>query len=49
LFKAGKGQDGYYTNEEIIKQAVKAMDILDEFFPGDKHGLVYDNATTHSK
>jgi hypothetical protein len=49
LFKAGKGQDGYNTNEEIIEQAEKAMEILEEYFPSEQHCLVYDNATTHLK
>lgn len=49
LFKAGKGRDGYYTNEEIIEQAEKAMEILEEHFPNEQHCLVYNNATTHLK
>ena len=49
LFKAGKGRDGYYTNECIIQHAEKAIDILRKFYPNDDHVLVFDNATTHVK
>ena len=49
LFKAGKGCDGYYTNEHIIQHAEKAIDILQKFYPNDDHVLVFDNATTHVK
>ncbi|KAK0495603.1 hypothetical protein EDD18DRAFT_1354058 [Armillaria luteobubalina] len=51
VFRAGKGsgRDGYFTNEEIRKQAEKAMDILAKYFPDEDHILVFDNATTHVK
>ena len=49
LFKAGKARDGYFTNDDIIKQAEKAMDILEKHFPDEDHVLVFDNATTHLK
>jgi hypothetical protein len=49
LFKAGKNQDGYFTNNDIVEQAERAMDILEKYFPHDDHVLVYDNASTHLK
>jgi hypothetical protein len=49
LFKAGKAQQGYFTNEDILSQANAAMDILEKHFPEDKHVLLFDNATTHQK
>jgi len=49
LFKAGKGQDGYYTNECIIQHAEKAIGILQKYYPDDDHVLIFDNATTHVK
>ncbi|KAI0315426.1 hypothetical protein OF83DRAFT_1164795 [Amylostereum chailletii] len=49
LFRAGKGRDSYYTNEEICAHATTAMDILAKYYPNDKHVLIFDNATTHSK
>ena len=49
LFRAGKGQDGYYTNECIIQHAKKAIDILQKYYPNDDHVMVFDNATTHVK
>ncbi|KZS89290.1 hypothetical protein SISNIDRAFT_407601 [Sistotremastrum niveocremeum HHB9708] len=50
LFRAGNSRDGYFTNDDIINQVLKAIDIFE-----DKHGLhntalfVFDNATTHLK
>jgi hypothetical protein len=49
LFRAGKARDGYFTNEEILAQAAKAMDILEKDYPHDDHVLLFDNATTHLK
>ena len=49
LFKAGKAREGYFTNEDILKQAENAMDILEQHYPNDKHVLLFDNATTHQK
>ena len=49
LFKAGKARDGYFTNEDVIQQATRAMDILDKDFPDERHVFSYDNATTHLK
>jgi hypothetical protein len=49
LFKAGKVQQGYFTNEDILKQASVAMDILYKHYPDEDHVLMLDNATTHLK
>lgn len=49
LFKAGTNRDGYFTNDEILEQATRAMDILKKHFPDDQHIFVYDNARTHLK
>jgi len=50
LFKPGKNRDGYFTNEDIIKQADDAINILTECYPYSfDHVLIYDNATTHLK
>jgi len=49
LFRAGKGHDGYYTNEHIIQHAKKAIEILQKYYPNDDHILIFDNATTHVK
>jgi hypothetical protein len=49
LFRAGKAREGYFTNEDIVAQAQKAMDILQKHFPDEDHVLVFDNATTHLK
>jgi hypothetical protein len=49
LFKAGKGREGYFTNEDIMKQTERAMDILTNHYPNEDHILVFDNAPTHLK
>ncbi|KIK97179.1 hypothetical protein PAXRUDRAFT_136819, partial [Paxillus rubicundulus Ve08.2h10] len=49
LFKAGKSHDGYFTNQDILDHAKKAMDILEKYYPDDNHILVFNNATTHLK
>jgi hypothetical protein len=46
IFKAGKG---YFTSEDILKQASHTMDILSKHYPDNEHWFVYDNATTHLK
>ena len=40
LFKAGKAQEGYLMNDDILLQATKAMDILQEHYPSEKHVFV---------
>ncbi|OJA17495.1 hypothetical protein AZE42_13838 [Rhizopogon vesiculosus] len=49
LFKAGKARDGYFTNENILAHAEKAMDILSRDYANEDHVFVFDNATTHLK
>ncbi|OJA21652.1 hypothetical protein AZE42_13631, partial [Rhizopogon vesiculosus] len=49
LFRAGKARDGYFTNDEIIQHAKKAMTILEKDYPDEDHIFVFDNATTHLK
>lgn len=49
LFKAGKNREGYFTNDEIIDQENKAMDLLNKYQPDEDHVLVFDNMTTHTK
>ena len=44
-----KNRDGYFSNDDVIEQASKAMQILKAQYPDDKHVLVFDNAQTHSK
>ena len=39
LFKAGKAQEGYFTNDDILGQATHAMDILQEHYLSEKHFL----------
>ena len=49
LFKAGKNREGYFTADDILKQAKKAVDILKRYFPDQDHILIYDNTSTHQK
>ena len=47
MFKAGKNRDSYFTNDKILAQANRAMDILDNDYLDDMHVFFYDNAKTH--
>ena len=49
VFKAGKAQDGYFTNAEIMVQLELTMDILKKHYPNDHHIFIFDNATTYTK
>jgi hypothetical protein len=49
IFKAGVNREGYFTNNDILKHATSAMNILTKFYPDEEHVLVFDNATTHLK
>jgi hypothetical protein len=49
LMRPGAQRDGYFMNDDIVAQATKAMDILQEYYPHEDHILIYDNATTHLK
>ncbi|KAJ3506528.1 hypothetical protein NLJ89_g6819 [Agrocybe chaxingu] len=49
IFKPGKNRDGYFDNEDILKQATVFMDILEKWYPNEEHLLIYGNATTHKK
>lgn len=49
IFRPGKNRDGYFVNEDILKQAQKAMDILKRDYPNEEHIFIYDNAKTHLK
>jgi hypothetical protein len=46
FFKAGKNHEGYFTNEDILNQTMKVMDILTQFYPDEEHVFIFDNATT---
>jgi hypothetical protein len=49
LFKAGKNREGYFTTDDILKQVEKAINILEKYYPGQDHVLIYDNASTYQK
>jgi hypothetical protein len=49
IFRAGKGRDGYFDNENIRTQAAHAMEILKKHYPHERHILIFDNTTTHLK
>ncbi|KAF7364502.1 hypothetical protein MVEN_00318900 [Mycena venus] len=42
-------REGYFTNDDIIKQTNHAMDILSRDYADEKHVFIFDNATTHTK
>ena len=49
LFKAGKARDGYFTNDDIVAQTRRAMDILSRHYPNEDHVFIFNNAKTHLK
>jgi hypothetical protein len=50
VFKAGKNRDGYFNNDNFVKQVELSMDIFEEKTHGFKKALfLFDNATTHQK
>ncbi|KAG2124867.1 hypothetical protein DEU56DRAFT_703926, partial [Suillus clintonianus] len=50
LFKAGKNRDGYFNNDNLVKQVDNAIDIFEEKTHGFKRALfLFDNATSHQK
>ncbi|KAG6861498.1 hypothetical protein C0995_015925 [Termitomyces sp. Mi166 len=42
-----KNKDGYFTNDDILKQADETMNILQKDYFGLEHIFVYDNAPSH--
>ena len=50
VFKAGKNRDGYFNNDDLVRQVELSMDIFEEKTHGFKKALfLFDNATTHQK
>jgi hypothetical protein len=50
LFKAGKNCDGYFNNDDLVRQVEHAIQIFEDKTNGFKRGLfLFDNATTHQK
>ncbi|KAG6844978.1 hypothetical protein H0H87_001921 [Tephrocybe sp. NHM501043] len=46
--RQAKNRDGYFYNEDIIKQTQDAMDILTRDYPQFEHVFIFDNATAHT-
>lgn len=50
FFLPGKQRDGYFTNDNLVAQVEKAIDIFEAKTHGFVKGLfLFDNATTHRK
>ena len=49
IMKPRKNRDGYFTSDEIVDQANKAMDICNQEYPEYTHVFIYDNASSHLK
>jgi hypothetical protein len=49
LFRPGANREGYFTNEDMLRQVDNATDILRKFYPNDDHIFIFDNATIHTK
>jgi hypothetical protein len=51
ILKPGVNREGYFTNDDILKQVEEAMGIVKECQPLEEfdHIFIYDNASTHLK
>ncbi|KAN0086048.1 hypothetical protein V8E55_007182 [Tylopilus felleus] len=49
FISADHGWLRYFTNEDILTQIHKAMDLVTKYVPDENHVFVFDNATTHLK
>jgi hypothetical protein len=50
VFKAGKNRDGYFDNDDLVKQVELSMDIFEEKTDGFKRALfLFDNAAYASR
>ena len=50
FFKAGKAQDGYFDNDDLVLEVDKAIDIFEGKTNGFATGLfLFDNAPSHQK
>ncbi len=47
LLKPGKNQDGYFSNEDLMKQTSSAINIFEELQLDGQMLIIFDNATTH--
>lgn len=47
--RPGKNRDGYFTNEDVVKQLQCAVELVRREFPYETHVFVYDNAPSHTK
>jgi hypothetical protein len=49
LFRAGKGRDGYFDNDNIQEQLEAAIETVLKRYPDEDHVFIFDNAKTHTK
>ena len=42
-------KDGYFTNEHLLKQVAKAVDIFEQVHPDARGLFLFDNAPSHRK
>ncbi|KAJ2970674.1 hypothetical protein NUW54_g12678 [Trametes sanguinea] len=49
LFRPGKNRDGYFTNDDVLRQFHAAADIALSRWPDEDIVFVVDNAPTHQK
>ena len=48
LLKVGSSWEDYFTNNDILRQTLRAMHILETHYPNDDHIFIFDNAACHS-
>ncbi|KAF8597418.1 hypothetical protein BDV93DRAFT_534547 [Ceratobasidium sp. AG-I] len=49
VFCPGKERDGYFCNQHVCDQLLRAIAIVKDQYPDGKHVFIFDNATTHTK
>lgn len=49
FFHCGKNGDGYFDNDDILKQTNEAIKLFERIYPTAQALFMFDNATTHQK
>jgi hypothetical protein len=49
IFGVGKNHNGSFSNEDIVQQVCKAMEILKKHYLHEDHIFIYNNVATHQK
>lgn len=47
LFEAGSSRDGWFTNDDLVKQFEKCVPLFKDFHPDMDLYIAFDNSMTH--